>query len=292
MLRGGTGLLAALALFAAPSGAAAQQPDAYGGGVFPPIETKGGYVPTVGITLQPGNGTVAVRMDTTVRCGRDVYFVSGTASAPASGSHVEFTGTGRQRVPHDRLDFQWAVAADLGPSAGNGVLTITGTDRRRGHVRSCNQQSSRPFQTLLQKALAGVPAAPPARALYLGLSDQRLAGGLRAPVLLRASANGRRVAARWGYKARCRHGGPLVVRLNYTPAMRVDRQGAFGRTEHFKIRFRDSLVRYEALFDGTILSDGAHGALRLKARVFDRGGRRLIDRCATGVTSWQTQLAG
>ena len=69
----GTMVLAAIG-WAAP--AAAQD---YGGGRLPSAAVPGrAYVPTVGIALQPRGDRMALRFDTSLRCGRTSYAVSYT----------------------------------------------------------------------------------------------------------------------------------------------------------------------------------------------------------------------
>ena len=63
------------AIWAAP--AAAQAPG-YGGGRLPSAAVpKAGYVPTLGIALQPRGDRMALRFDTSLRCGRISYDVVG-----------------------------------------------------------------------------------------------------------------------------------------------------------------------------------------------------------------------
>ena len=61
----------AAATWAAP--ATAQSPG-YGGGRLPSAAVpRSGYVPTLGIALQPRGDRMALRFDTSLRCGRTSY---------------------------------------------------------------------------------------------------------------------------------------------------------------------------------------------------------------------------
>ena len=109
-------------------------------------------------------------------------------------------------------------------------------------------------------------------------------------MVLRTTRDGAKVAARWNAIARCRR-GPSERLGNFTPATRVRPDGSFERRERFSVRYADALVRYRVRFAGRFQADGAQGELRMRARVFDRRGRRLRTRCDTRRRRWQALAA-
>ena len=67
------------------------------------------------------------------------------------------------------------------------------------------------------------PPQPRSRGLYLGTSSYEVVDRLQAPVVMRASKDARKVAARWTIAAKCRR-GPRELFVNLTPPTRVARR--------------------------------------------------------------------
>ena len=105
--------------------------------------------------------------------------------------------------------------------------------------------------------------------------------GLPGPVTLKASRDGGKVAARWTALGPCRT-GPRVALVNFTPATTVRASGAFGRSERFKVRYDNALVRYRVYFGGRISGESATGSLRLRARIYNRAGHPPADHLRHG----------
>ena len=272
-----------------PAGAAGQDPTPYGGGRLEVASTLPlGYHPTVGIALAPRAGGVALRFDTTLRCGGDVYVVTARALAPLSAGHLSVAGRGHLPLGRGRVTWHWSLTADVGTRGAAGVLTVGGRRRVGSRSTSCSRAPRRPFRALVASAPSGPPASPHPGGSYLGLSGVSLGGGLRGPVVLRVMPSGK-VAARWTVAARCGRGSAERL-TNLTPATTVAANGSFHRAERFSQRFSDAVVRYRAFFGGRFTSDGAAGTLRLRARVYDRGGRRLLTRCDTTSKRWSALL--
>jgi hypothetical protein len=276
----------------ATASASAQTPAPFGGGLLPPLSAKG-YQPSLGVTVQPGDGQVTVWMDTSLRCGSTTYFFADRVEAPSSGAHFDASGAGRVPRERARVRYSWSMSADVGPQAVTGVVTVTGTERFRGRVRSCKAKPARFFQARLAAAPAGGPAPPRADGLYFGLSDLHVSPGIGGPVVMRVGSGAQRAVARWSFAPRCRNRDWTIgFHDNYSLIGRIAPDGSFARAERFHVRFRDSLIRYRAFFGGTFTSDGARGTLRMRARIFNRHGTRLITRCDTGVHRWTALLGG
>jgi hypothetical protein len=133
-----------LAALAAPGDALAQAPTAtYAGGFLPSAgKPPPGYQPTVGIALQPRGGQIAVRFDTTIRCGDATLDVAEQRVAPFDGVNLQMTqplvrslGGGR------RLDATWTLKGSVAVTQASGAdhlrraARVGALDRRRG-VRS------------------------------------------------------------------------------------------------------------------------------------------------------------
>ena len=275
------------AVWAAP--AAAQAPG-YGGGRLPSAAVpKAGYVPTLGIALQPRGDRMALRFDTSLRCGRTSYDVVGRTLGAFDGRVFSASAARRMRIPGGRIDYAWTLAGQADGTVASGTLRITGTRVAGGRSTSCNRKPDRRFSArVAAPAPAGAPR-PPARAAFGGLSTIAVADGLRAPVILKATSSGRRIAARWTALARCGR-GPRAELVNFTPSMRVGPRGGFSRAERFAVRYTDALVRYRVRFAGRISGEGAAGTLRMRARVFTRSGGRLLTRCDTRTRRWTAGL--
>jgi len=284
-----TAALAALAALIWTAPAAAQSPG-YGGGRLPSAAVpRTGYVPTLGITLQPRGDRMALRFDTSLRCGRTSYDVVGRTLGAFDGRIFNASAARRLRIPGGRIDYAWTLAGQADGTVASGTLRITGTRVAGGRTTGCNRKPSRRFNArVAAPAPAGAPR-PPGGAAYGGLSAIRVADGLRAAVILKATSSGRRVAARWTALARCGR-GPRAELVNFTPSMRIGARGGFSRAERFAVRYSDALVRYRVRFAGRVSGERARGTLRMRARVFTRSGGRLLTRCDTRTRAWTAGL--
>src|SRR5829696_3263117 len=135
-------LVAAAAVLAAVwvPPAAAQGPG-YGGGRLPSAAVPArAYVPTLGITLQPRGDKLALRFDTSLRCGRTSYDTVGRAVVPFDGRGFSGGTSRRMRIPGGRIDYAWTIAGQADGTIASGTLKIAGT--RIGWSGSKTVQSS------------------------------------------------------------------------------------------------------------------------------------------------------
>jgi hypothetical protein len=286
----------ALAALAAPRDALAQAPTAtYAGGFLPSAgKPPPGYQPTVGIALQPRGGQIAVRFDTTIRCGDATLDVAEQRVAPFDGVNLQMTqplvrslGGGR------RLDATWTLKGSVAVTQASGILRLTGALRGPGRrVRHCTSVTTRPFQARLVAAPTGAPgspAPPGGGATLYGATAQVLADGLPGAVIVRTTSDGRRGSARWTASAPCDRGAPeSLAHLTRPSAVAA---GATGGVEQFTVRSGDAVRRYRTEFAAHFTSDGAVGTLRLQVSVFDRSGRSLRARCDSGPVAWTALYA-
>jgi len=286
-------LVVAMALTAVlAEGAAAQPPPTLGGGLLAQAGPLRTYTPSVNLSLQPRGARIAMLFDTSVRCGRDTIDVSGSGEAPFDGTSFTFKGASLRRLGRGRVTAEWTVTGQMsGPAAAGGSLHIVGVRRVSGRTRRCAVKPDRAFQVRLAGPLAGGAARPQPRAFYGGTSSYVIFNGMQAPVMLRATGDGRKLAAQWVIAGKCGR-GPRDHFVNFTPAMTVRADGTFSRAERFSIRYADVLIRYRPSFAGRLSSDGATGTLRLGTRIYNRRGTRLLTRCDSGLRSWNAAPAG
>jgi hypothetical protein len=281
----------ALGLLVAIPAAARAQAAGYGGGSLPYTTPPRTFKPSVGIVLQPRGARLALHFDTLLLCGRTREEAVGRRLVALAGSSFAASGASVARSGRVRFAYAWSLRGTVAGPTVTGNLRITGR-RRIGHGRwiRCRRKPARSFQARLATQPAGPAARPRPASSYYGLSRIVIVDGLRAPVVLRTTRDGAKVAARWNAIARCRRGRPERL-ANFTPATPVRPGGTFARSERFSVRYADALVRYRVRFAGRFQSDGAQGELRMRARVFDRGGRRLRTRCDTRRRRWHALAA-
>ena len=264
----------------------------YGGGRLPASPAKGGFTPTVGITLQPRGDRLAFRFDTELKCGRTVYTVIGRAVVPFDGR--TFGGSASRRLaigrgPGKRILFRWVLRGAVDGTIGSGRLTIAGVRIINGKRTSCSHKPRRRFSArVLGTAPTGSPQ-PPAKAAFGGLSEIRTADGLRAPVVLKVGSTGKRIRSRWNAFANCGR-GPRTDLTNFTPPMRLRADGSFSRAERFSVSYADVFIRYRVRFTGRVSGELANGTLRLRARIYNYRGTKLRTRCDSGVRTWSAAM--
>ena len=223
-------------------------------------------------------------------CGRDVFDVVGRRTVPFDGTTFSLRGASFQPVARGRLAFEWTFNGKISGGSATGTLHVVGVRRISGRARRCTEKPNRAFEARVAGAPAGGPARPQPRGFYAGTSSYEIVDGIPAPVMLRATKDARKVTARWTMAAKCRR-GPRESFVNLTPAARVGTNGGFARKERFSVRYADALVRYRTTFAGRLRTDGATGTLRLRARVYNRGGTKLRTRCDSGVRTWNAAPA-
>jgi hypothetical protein len=262
-------------------GAAAQSPPTFGGGRLPAATQPTHYRPTVTTALQPRGGRIAMLFDSTLLCTGNVLPVQGSGEVAWNGTSFRFKGRSSKAFSGGRLRYRWTMTGQVSGQTATGKLHIVG--RQRSH--RCTKKPTRPFELRVAGPRSGAPAKPAARAFLGGTSAFALFDGIAAPVMLRVSNNGSKVASQWTIDAKCGK-GPSEHLVNFTPGMRIRPDGSFSRAERFSLRYTDAFVRYRPVFSGHFTSDGASGTLRLRASIYNRRHTKLLTRCDSGVIGW------
>jgi hypothetical protein len=184
---------------------------------------------------------------------------------------------------NDGVNFTVSGRTDLG--RGKYRVSVTGTltadaITAEARVRTGCQRFRQPLALRSDGAPVGAPAMPAAGAVMHGLTSQS-AGGMRLPVSLRVTKQGR-VYASWQAMVDCGPGNLPV--LDVTPSRRIAPDGTFGGSQSYTIRYRGRVERYRVSFHGRFLADGATGTLR--ARMVSREGRTRYKPCLSGQQTW------
>jgi len=74
----------------------------FGGGRLQTAALPKSYEPTVGISLQPRGSQIALRFDTTLRCGKEVFEASGRKVAAFDGSSLSAAGASVKPIARGR----------------------------------------------------------------------------------------------------------------------------------------------------------------------------------------------
>ena len=149
--------------------------------------------------------------------------------------------------------------------------------RGRGGPRGCRGFPQTRITLRAAGAPAGAAAKPAPRTVVRGLTTQD--EGVRLPVILTVSPNGRHVVAQWLALAGC--GRFTTPVSNFTPRTRIRSNGSFSKPERYVIRYNDGTTdRFRISFSGRFHTDGAVGTLRV--RVNTTRGRRVVFRCDSG----------
>ena len=120
--------IAVTAVLAATAWAAPAMAQDYGGGRLPSAGVPGtAYVPTMGIALQARGDRMALRFDTSIRCGRTSYDIVGRTLGAFDGRVFSASASRRMRIPGGRIDYAWAVAGEADGTVASGTLKLTGT---------------------------------------------------------------------------------------------------------------------------------------------------------------------
>jgi hypothetical protein len=260
-------LLVAAAMLAV-SAPAASADTQYGGSAI----VKGSLAaPYLGF-VRHDDGRISARATVPYQCRkyRNSNLIVRLRGATADG--VNFTATGTTRIGAlGRL--RVTLTGTLAPDAVSGKAKV--------NLRGCPGYT-RSLSLRGESAPAGVPAVPPAKTVFNGLSSQA-AAGVRMPVTLRVAANGR-VYATWTATMKC---GPKAVLSmgSSMPPTTIKPDGTFLDDKPYTIRYSDgSSDRFRIRFEGRFLADGVVGTLRARMQTRKKGKRYYP--CDSGTQTW------
>ena len=243
----------------------------------------------------PGNAIVALRalpkrrleIEATVRArcaGGDI-----TASTKVSaGGSFKSEGTSTQGPsPALKIETRHELKGRF-TTAGAAEGTISATIERslEGRVETCKTGTVK-FAVRRPVTGTGSPGAPKA-ARYYGTTAQRGAGGPSRAIVLRVSADGRKLTrGLFGESVKCNDGklsiGVEAPRTN----IRIDGRGRVNDRERFELKEGETIVHVDDRFTAQLGSKGASGTFSLSDRTADRASGRTLRSCKSGTIRWR-----
>lgn len=279
----------ALAAFALAPAAVAQAPAPprgnFGGGalVAPPRDIFGAGNAIVGLRALPGR---RLEIEATVRAGCAGGDISAATKIAADGSFKAKGSAIQEPSPTLRITTKYALSGRFtAANAAEGTISATIERSVEGRTRRC-RTGTVAFDVRRPTAGVGAPGAPRA-ARYFGTTSQRGVGPNR-PIVLRISADGRRITrALFGESVRCSDGklsiGVEAPRTN----VRIDARGRVRDRERFNLTEGETVVHVDDRFTAEVGAKGARGTLALSDRTTDRASGRTIQTCRSGTVHWR-----
>jgi hypothetical protein len=265
---------------AAPALAQAPVPGAFGGGTANRVGNN------VVSFVRDDAGHLVFRVDARATCpGDDVEEIALTGHAtPAPGGTFSASGAiASTGAFGEKLRGQFGMAGTAAADRVDGKLTTTLKRTRKGKTASCQVRGlNGSFATRAPATPSGATTQSLRAPLY-GTSSGRV-GDVYGSVVVRPATQAGRVYLLWSSDGRCDHGDAKPF-VNVTPAMRLDKHGAFSRHEQFTESFSDSAITFRADTTGRLGTDGAGGSVRLRQTVRSPRGK-LLRRCDTGTLRW------
>ena len=230
------------------------------------------------------NGTARVWVKVAAPCG--TAGLVEPVQLAANGAFA-ITATTRGRIPGGtRRTARFIMSGRVAGTAASGTVRARLTFRRHGRVTARCRSGTRTWQARV--AAAQPTAAPPrANAGYYGFTSQ--GAGRPFPFVLSVSPNGRRVeTASFDYRMRCKR--RWYEFDNITPGRAIAADGTFHLRERFTLHYLEGNERYRVAVDGRFTTSGVSGTLTVKSVLRRRGSGRVLDRCATGATTFAAVL--
>ena len=264
-----TGLLMFATAALGLSAPAAQADTQYGGtGLYKGTTPA---APSISL-LRRDNGQIAGRLVLAVRCKKYANYnlVIRFAGSTPDGASFSASGKGKLVRPGD---VKVTLTGTLAPDSVSGTVMW----RQPSGCKDFKQ----PFVLRTESAPVGAPAVPAAGLLMQGFTGQS-AAGLRLPVSLRTTKNGR-VYAVWQAIMKC--GRARIPVVDFTPSRKIKADGSFGGSQSYVVRFSDYNEYYRVTFNGQFRADGVTGTLRARVYYKAPGKRRSVS-CVSGTQTW------
>jgi hypothetical protein len=271
-------------LLAAACPAAAAQAADYGGGTPTDSGKRSPRQLTMVGIRTAANGQARVWVKVPARCGLAPVTMPVTLNGDGSfAARVRASGgvgDGVRRTSRIRM-----AGRVVGASA-SGTVSARLTFRRHGRVTAKCASGTRTWQARVAAAQP-TPAPPRANAGYYGFTSQ--GKGRPFAFVLKVGPDARRVrTAVFDYRVRCRRN--VFEFDDITPGAAVGADGTFHLRERFTLHYREGNERYRVAVDGRFTTSGVSGTLSVKSVLRRRGGGGVLDRCATGATTFAAVL--
>ena len=292
-MRFGATILAASAglVLAAPAVAEAPSPPRgnFGGGalVSPPLDILG-----------RGNAIVALRaqrqrkldIEATLRARCAGGDIAAATKIAADGSFsAEGTAT-QEPSPAMKITTTYKLSGRFTTAnAANGTVSATIERSNEGRRTTC-RTGNVAFQTRRPVTGVGTPGAPKA-ARYFGTTTQRTAGGPNRAIVVRVSADGRRITrALFAESVRCSDGRVAIGVEAPRTNVRIGSRGRVRDRDRYTITQGETVVHVDDRFTAELGSKGARGTFSLSDRTTDRASGGTIQTCKSGTIRWRASL--
>ena len=140
-----------------------------------------------------------------------------------------------------------------------------------------------------RRPVTGVGKAGAVKATrYYGTTTQKSAGGPNRPIVLRVSADGRRITrALFAYSVKCSDDTVAIGVEAPRTNIRIDSRGRVSDRDQSTQTEGETVVHIDDRFTGELGARGARGTFALSDRTTDRASGRTIQTCKTGTIRWR-----
>ncbi len=247
-----------------------------------------------------GNAVVALRalperrleIEATLRAGCGGKRTAGgdiaaTAKVSASGSFAKKDTVTLQPDPLTKVITTYELSGRFTTEqSAEGTVSATIERSVEGRRTSCKTGK---VDFGARRPVTGVGTAGAAKAArYLGTTTQRSAAGLARPIVLRISADGRRITyALFAYSVKCSDDSVQIGVEAPRTNIRVDSRGRVSDRDRSTQTEGETVVHIDDRFTGELGAKGARGTFALSDRTTDRTSGRTIQSCQTGTIRWR-----
>jgi hypothetical protein len=281
------GALAAVTLAAAAVADAPVTPRGnFGGGALapPPRDIFGA-----------GNAVVALRglagrkleIEATVRARCAGGDIAATAKLSASGRFSADGKVTQQPDPLTKVITTYELSGSFSTDqAAEGTISATIERSVEGRRTSCKTGK---VDFGVRRPVTGVGKAGAVKASrYYGTTTQKSAGGPNRPIVLRISADGRRVTrALFAYSVKCSDDTVAIGVEAPRTNIRIDSRGRVTDRDQSTQTEGETVVHIDDRFSAELGARGARGTFALSDRTTDRASGRTIQTCKTPTIRWR-----
>lgn len=281
-------LCAVTATFVAASAATAEAPELprgnFGGGalVAPPKDLFGAGNAIVGLRLLDRR---RLEIEATVRGKCSGGDITATAKVAEDGT---FTAEGRTTQEPNRNEKATTTYKLSGAFKGRSTVegTVSATLRRSANGRTQRCRTGKvAFAARRPNGEVGKRGAA-RRARYYGVTTQRGVGPRR-PIVLRVSADGKRISrALFGEQVKCSDGTRVIGIEAPSTNLPIGRNGRVSDREKYTIDNGATRTYVEDRFRAVVGRAGAKGTFSLSDRTIDKASGNIIQTCSSGEVKW------
>ncbi len=258
----------------------------FGGGalVAPPRDIFGAGNAVIALRALPER---ALEIDATVRARCAGGDISARTKLAADGSFAKEGTVTQQPDPLTKVVTTYEMAGRFSTEqAAEGTISATIERSVEGRRTTC-KTGIVTFGARRPVSGVGKPGAIEA-GRYYGTTTQRSATGPSRPIVLRISADGKRITrALFAYSVKCSDDSVAIGVEAPRTNIRVDSRGRVSDRDQSTQSEGETVVHIDDRFKGELGSRGARGTFALSDRTTDRASGRTIQTCKTGTIRWR-----